>query len=291
MGGKTVFYRTLEEKGISYIKDIMNDEGIILTLEEINEKYKTKIDFLTYFGLKRAITDYFKKRDFTLCKQNNILATPVLPFNISKINRSKGSRLYYQALCDFQFNKTNGQLQWERVLNKKLEQKEWVDINLMANRCTQSVNLKWFQYKIVQNILTTNIFLKKIGYIDSSLCSLCKEEPESILHVLCDCTYSNRVWQELSRWLGIINEGDIQFTAEKILFGFSGRNNNPLNIVCLIVKQNIYKMNRKALKPNFKAIQNDIISYYQACRYISHINDERPKFYAFWSSFHTLFNQ
>ena len=95
----------------------------------------------------------------------------------------------------------------------------------------------------------------------------------------------------MSTWLEKLREGYVDFSLENIMFGFKGRNNNPLNVVCLLVKQKIYNMSRKGQKPNFKIIHREIVKYYQASKYIAFINNDQPKFYAFWSSFHTLLTE
>ena len=159
----------------------------------------------------------------------------------------------------------------------------------MANRCTQNVNLKWFQYKTIHGILTTNDCLCKLGYIESTLCSFCNQISKSVIHLLYDCIHSRKVWEELAKWLKKLAEGNIDFTSENIILGFKGMNNNPVNVICLIVKQNIYTMSRKGKKPNFECIQKEILKYYQACKLIAFTNNTQPKFFAFWSSLHTLF--
>ena len=50
--------------------------------------------------------------------------------------------------------------------------------------------VKAFQYKILNNILFTNLQLFRTGYRTNDLCSFCKQEPETINHLFCCCPYS-----------------------------------------------------------------------------------------------------
>ena len=50
--------------------------------------------------------------------------------------------------------------------------------------------VKAFQYKILNNILFTNLQLFRTGYTTNDLCSFCKQEPETINHLFCCCPYS-----------------------------------------------------------------------------------------------------
>ena len=58
-----------------------------------------------------------------------------------------------------------------------------------------------FQFKVLHRYLAMNIkFLHKIGLVPSFLCTLknfYKRESESIEHLVIECDYSNKFWQDL----------------------------------------------------------------------------------------------
>ncbi len=159
----------------------------------------------------------------------------------------------------------------------------------MAKRCTQSSELRWFQFKIIHNILITNNALFKMRYVDSPVCSSCEDAVEMIVHVLYNCQYSKNIWRQLAGWIENYVEGKCEFNEENILFGFRKRNNNSLNAIILIRKSMLYKCNTKKIKPTFIHLQKEIISYYQATKNIAFSNCNYAKFHAFWSSLLTLF--
>ena len=52
----------------------------------------------------------------------------------------------------------------------------WGKYYVIPFRCVKDTTLSWFQYKILQRILTTNkfIYIYMIHYVDSSTCEFCK---------------------------------------------------------------------------------------------------------------------
>jgi len=52
---------------------------------------------------------------------------------------------------------------------------------------TKNTKFQCLQYRINQNILTTNYYLFKFGLVDSQYCHRCKIESETIEHTLWDC--------------------------------------------------------------------------------------------------------
>ena len=49
--GKTIFYKELFDKGILLIRDLLNDNNIFKTLEEVKDQYNCRIIYLKYFSL------------------------------------------------------------------------------------------------------------------------------------------------------------------------------------------------------------------------------------------------
>ena len=61
--------------------------------------------------------------------------------------------------------------------------------------------LRYFQYKILNNILYLNERLYKIKVVESPLCSLCEKQNESVIHLFCTCILTQSLWQQLTLWL------------------------------------------------------------------------------------------
>ena len=54
---------------------------------------------------------------------------------------------------------------------------------------------------MLHRILPSNTFLKKIGYVDSDRCTFCKNEVETIEHLLYDCNFVEKFWSSVMCWM------------------------------------------------------------------------------------------
>ena len=76
----------------------------------------------------------------------------------------------------------------------------WKVVYQLPHRVTNETYLRVFQYKILNNIIYLNNRLHKFGYVESPLCSLCNREPESILHLFCNCQETQKIWKSVQHW-------------------------------------------------------------------------------------------
>ena len=76
----------------------------------------------------------------------------------------------------------------------------WKKVYSLPFRCTLDSKLREFQYKILNNIVFTNDKLFRFGLSPSPNCTFCKEEPESLEHLLSRCKVSSS-WKQVLSWL------------------------------------------------------------------------------------------
>jgi hypothetical protein len=53
--GKTLFYKELHDKGVTYLSDLVNENGRFKTIDEIWGQFNCRINCLNYFGLVSLI--------------------------------------------------------------------------------------------------------------------------------------------------------------------------------------------------------------------------------------------
>ena len=63
------------------------------------------------------------------------------------------------------------------------------------------IGLRSFQYKILNNTLYLNECLFKFNIVDSPLCSLCKQENESVIHLFAIRSEARSLLDQLSTWI------------------------------------------------------------------------------------------
>ena len=73
---KTLFWKTwFECLWIYYMRDLLSKDGKLLSLEELNEKFRLKVNYLQYFQITAAIPSSLKQ---------SVLQTPISGEAISK---------------------------------------------------------------------------------------------------------------------------------------------------------------------------------------------------------------
>ena len=102
----------------------------------------------------------------------------------------------------------------------------------------------------------TNKFLHKIGLVPLFLCTFCKRENESIEHLLIECDYSNKFWQDLINWFNTIDIKVEALSEIDKIFGLWKRHTDfhLLNHFLILAKQHIYSCRNKGYPRHLKPI-------------------------------------
>ena len=122
-----------------------------------------------------------------------------------------------------------------------------------------AVKPSWYQnstslIKLLGNLsVTTNSFLHKIGLANSPLCTFCKQESESLEHLLIICSCTKSFWSDFITWSNQLNISLRDLSDSDILFGFWQRKEDYLfiNHMLVLAKQHIYECRNKCTYPSF----------------------------------------
>ena len=112
-----------------------------------------------------------------------------------------------------------------------------------------------FQYKILINTLYLNNRLHKSGFLESLLSSLCNREPESILHLFCNCQETQKLWKSVQHWCK--NHISLShLTPELVISGKLDSSNSEFilqNHLTLLFKRFVYRSTVNTSSFNFLA--------------------------------------
>ena len=117
-------------------------------------------------------------------------------------------------------------------------------------KVTNVSKLRSFQYRLIHNAIVTNkrMFLWK--QIESPNCTFCDRSEENILHLLVNCEYVKSLWENLRPTLKIFSKQDLEFNYETILLNkIHPVSGHVSNLLCLVVKQYIYRQRCKKVLP------------------------------------------
>ena len=113
----------------------------------------------------------------------------------------KGSRRLYNIFI--QSKKVVRKLvdNWEKKLQINYDSTKWSQIFSVPFTCTVDSKLKWFQFRLTHRILGTNSFLFKINKKDSNVCTFCKNDEETLIHLFCNCYCVISFWNSIIDWI------------------------------------------------------------------------------------------
>ena len=141
-----------------------------------------------------------------------------------------------------------------------------------------------FQYRLLQRGLVTNIQLYTWGIVQSNLCSFCKKEEETAVHIMCKCEESLYIWRQLSEYL--LQEYNIPTTSlqpKSIILNQIVTDKRSIgNFLCLVTKQYIYKCRCLGKQLHFPPLRESIKAIENIEKYIAIKNGKEGKHRKKW---------
>jgi hypothetical protein len=164
------------------VKQLLDQNGNILNYQYFIQKYGINVNFLNYLSIINAIPASWK---VTLFENNNDDNHTAYTYSIDKIInvKSKICKIVYaemqQSIVQEPINVFN---KWRTFFHNELTMEEWLNSFDIIFHCTHFVELHFFHFKMLHQILANNEALYKWTLTQSDLCSFCNEEIETIYH-------------------------------------------------------------------------------------------------------------
>ena len=103
-----------------------------------------------------------------------------------------------------------------------------------------STKLRWFQYRINHNILTTNKTAFKMKILHDPMCTFCNNDEETICHLFWECPIVQNLYSLFHELLREFNT-DIDLDRKKIILGPYCSKYSAENVIILHLKFFIYR--------------------------------------------------
>ena len=276
--GESLFNRQFIIKGILTVRDIMGENGSPLSWQDAQERYSLS-NALTFkwYGLVRSIPRKWKN-------ELSISNAHLLGTNEESRMINITSKTAYKRLVTSLIKPPTAQKSLASLLG--LTDIDWSNVYMLPRQVTIESSLRSFQYKILNNVLYLNEKLFKFKIIESPLCSLCKKENESVIHLFCTCTVTRNLFEHLRLWLaGISLLENINLEPQAIILGIWDTNNDDfalINHILLLFKRYIYLKRAERLGPNINGMKSFIKSIETIeCR-IASAKDKLSSHYKKW---------
>jgi len=166
--------------------------------------------------------------------------------------------------------------QWhQETLNINMSREHFISIFVSNYRGILNNKFKDFQFRLLHNAIITNIQLKKWNLLNDDSCTFCQTQPESVLHLLIDCHYSNKIWVSLFDYIAEVSGVLISPNKEEKILGIHDNDLSSFyNNVMIICKQYIYASRCLKKKPCIKVLIKKI-KFERKLEYLSAIQNDK----------------
>ena len=191
MNNEVIYWPNKIANGPWTLCDIYSPESGILSYSQLTEKYpECKLSWLEYGSIVSALPTIWKTQlkqerppkpnDYTY-KINTILTKPKISNTIYKETIEQDSHLSKYSNC------------WYHQHNITPEPAEYKRCFSLLYHITKNVKLRNFQYRLLLNKIITNVDLNAWKIIESSSCTFCGNQVETITHLLYSCPYATKI--------------------------------------------------------------------------------------------------
>ena len=252
--------RRFIDKGIIYLKDLINDQRQFYTHTDFQNRTHIKINFLEYLGLIGSIPRCWK----------NTIEKSTLTDGIAQIfrislkyitNLERPTNAVYRKHLETVTVEKKPEIKWENTFNKQID---WKSVYSNIYSSTLNVKVQSFQFKLVHRILPTNKFLHICKIKETEMCYFCNSEIETFEHLFFECTVVRQFWYKIKHWLNPHIEIDIWLNTENIILGIITNNKNSIliNHIFLLAKRCIFSTKYKEGILSLSILVNTIRNVY-----------------------------
>ena len=230
---KPIFYRNWFAQGIVYLHHLQNEHGLFYNLTEFKIKYNLNVPFTDYYGLLDAIPRAWKN-ELKLCNHTDI------------VNENSETLLstasIYSTFLQNSFKPPTSQ---SKILRHGFTESNVQKVYQLPFIITKEIKIIMFQYKIIHNILPTQMSLYRDGLSDNDICLLCNTEKQTLNHLLVNCLKTTSFWKLFEDWWYGKSQERLSLTQSNILYGFFGKTTHwqALNYSIIIGKHYIFCTN------------------------------------------------
>ena len=258
VGNKPITSKYMSNKDLYQIGQLKENDRY-LTLQELNTKFNTNLNFLHYRSLLGAIKTYTSK--FQNLKSKSTLEKQ--PFLNLIISCKKGAARIYQEILE----ETNDITGLKKCITKMSINKDlWLKSFNILKKSTKDTKLWWIQFRILHQILTTNRSVSKFKPEQNHLCSFCNAHSETIQHLFWECRKTKQFWISLSEFINkrAIHSHNFRFTHNLVFFGVcdSIQTDNICNLIILMAKFYIYRCKVQKNDLNLKVFILELYNRY-----------------------------
>ena len=274
-------YKNWIRAGIVRFEQLITEQGIYKTMEEIQVEFGKCVNFIEYYNVRNSIP---KEWMLTVKKQVEVDVKKPATQIVKDITKCTG--IVYTFLRDKWQDDGKNRNKWERVLNIEIRDKTWEEMYNTTCKLTLVTKLRIFQFKICHRYLTTNETMARWDKNIDGNCALCKKELESVIHLMWECPDVQKLWKALTRWFDRYCYIKLDLDCKKVIFNmYKDEFADLVNTVILITKYYVYAQRCKGNKLNFTELVKAITRYKSTELAVAHKIGKTKKYVNKWCMF------
>lgn len=178
---------------------------------------------------------------------------------------------------------------WQKDLLIQIEEQEWHTIVVNSYYMFSDSASKYFAYRLIHRLITTNVLRHKYDSTISPSCAFCNNAEESVIHLFWSCPIVKKLWKALERWVNYIFKMNWKLERNEILllnhYGFAKELKNTMSLITL---QYIYSSKCQNLKLNFQELIKKMAVVHSIEKRIALENNRMYQYYKKWKFFSDL---
>ena len=277
--------------GISKIGDLLNEDGIFLSVQEINHKYAFEIDVLMYNGIKCAVPKLWIRaiNNTTMQKWKTSENIEVKINCVKKEFLKLKCKQLYSEFVILKFERPSALYKWEELYY--YAELNWKHIFRLPYLIARETNLQSFQYQIINRYIPcrNNLYLWKKE--PDNQCSECTQI-DTIEHYIYQCQSLNTFWTSLKTILHNAFNINVQLSTLDILFGLLNENKDLIfevfNFCILFAKHFIYTCKIHTVPVIFSIFKNKIKERIDIERFFHVEHEQLAIFENKWQPLYTI---
>ena len=231
-------------KGILRISDLLDTDGHFLSFENFKFKFGIRCTFLDYAGVLAAIPKAWKSEIVGNIAKGDGEALKTLSNGHAISSTRKARLMLAERSLSPPIIETNLEKQ---VPNVKA-------VYELPFNVTVEDKLRSFQFKLIYDIIPSNLSLYKVSIKDSPRCDHCLFQNETLVHMFCECPDVKIFWKDVIMWWNTKCPDDINPNSIEILYGYKPEITSfyALNHYLLIAKYIVYLARNQSEAPSLQ---------------------------------------
>lgn len=283
--GKPYTIHNLRSHGVNYVKQLLHEDNTrFLTGDELNQKYNTRIDHVTYRGLITALHNIWAHILFGLQDENEDSAGKFQKSELLKniVTTKKVSTLLYRELVQSVNSFDEYFLKWQGIITQNIDREMYEQARQNIYCLTKNTKLRSFQFRYLCHSITTNKQLKKWGISDTDRCTFCRDHYETQEHLFLRCEHVKIFWQRLMSWYECKTNTEVEMNDLIISF-HSSRKVTAFDCVILIAKQYIYAIRCMDKELNIYNFRKHLFKHMRMEKYLAIKLGKQQSFIKLWA--------